>query len=209
MSYHNNCECNPCPPCESSIPLTCEPLPITAEAKRVVVEDVAGCKKTVQQPAIPSLLGYDITSQTIQWVDRSQVAGLPNGIGVFVSQVAGSPFWLNGNQGQFLKIGAGGILEFGSITTWVALNTNTVLAGSQFILADTSVAPFTLFLPATPSVADAIQVADHSGTWATNNLTINRNGQTIDGLAQDLICNISGKLFTLIFNGATWRIFTV
>jgi hypothetical protein len=173
------------------------------------VEDAAGCKKTMQQPAIPSLLSYDITSGTIQWVDRAQVAGLPNGIGVFVSHVAGSPFWLNGAQGQFLKIGAGGTLEFGSITTWIALNTNTVLTGSQFVLADTSTASFTLFLPAAPSVADAIVIADHSGTWATNNLTVARNGQTIDGLAQDLICNISGKLFTLIFNGATWRIFTV
>jgi hypothetical protein len=175
----------------------------------LVVEDISGCQKTIGQPEIPSLLSFDITNNKIQWLDQSSVSGLPKGIGILASQVAGSPFWLNGSSGQFLKIGAGGVFEFSSITTWVSVNSNTVLVGSQYILADTSTGPITLFLPTTPAVADAIVIADHSGTWATNNLTINRNGQTIDGIAQDLTCNINSKLFTLIFNGATWRIFTV
>jgi hypothetical protein len=201
--------CNSYPACESSLPYACEPSEVTLQGKRVVVEDLSGCQKTIGEPDVPSLLRYNLENQKIEWVDQTDISGLPKGVGVLVSQVSGSPFWINGSNGQFLKIGAGGIFEFGSFTSWISVNSNTVLVGSQYILANTSAGPITLFLPTTPAVADAIVIADHSGTWATNNLTINRNSQTIDGIPQNLICNINSKLFTLIFNGATWRIFTV
>ena len=201
--------CNPYPSCESNIPDVCEPLQVIVDAKRLVVEDISGCQKTIGQPVIPSLLSFDIATNKIQWLDQTAVSGLPNGTGVLVSEVSGSPFWLTGTPGEFLKVGAGGVFEFASLTSWVSINSNTTLVAGQYIIADTSAGSITLFLPASPSVADAIVIADHSGTWGSNNLTVNRNSQTIEGLSENLICNISGKLFTIIFNGVTWKLFTV
>lgn len=56
----NNCDnCDPCPPCETQLPTICEALDTTNDAKRVVVEDSASCKKTVPEPAQISVLQYD------------------------------------------------------------------------------------------------------------------------------------------------------
>lgn len=54
MSY-----CTPCPPCDSEFPLLCEPLEITANGKRLVVEDSAACQKTLASPSVPSTLTWD------------------------------------------------------------------------------------------------------------------------------------------------------
>jgi hypothetical protein len=48
-------------------------------------------------------------------------------------------------------------------------------------------------------------VADAGGVWGTNNLTIGRNGATIAGLAEDLICNINGVSVQLVYDGTTWE----
>lgn len=44
-SCNNNCD--PCPPCETQFPVTCEALDSTTEAISFVVEDNAFCKKTI------------------------------------------------------------------------------------------------------------------------------------------------------------------
>lgn len=46
MSY-----CTPCPPCDTNFPILCEPLEVTTQAKRLVVEDTAACQKTLQTPS--------------------------------------------------------------------------------------------------------------------------------------------------------------
>jgi len=54
MSY-----CTPCPPCETDIPLTCEPYGTVSVGNRVVVEDDAFCTKTLTNPATKSWLIWD------------------------------------------------------------------------------------------------------------------------------------------------------
>ena len=55
----------------------------------------------------------------------------------------------------------------------------TMLAGRNYFV-DTSAAR-TLTLPASPSVGDTISIYDATGTAATNNITIARNGSKING----------------------------
>lgn len=62
--------CNPSNPCSSNIPETCEALPTTNAAARLVVEDEANCKKTMPAPETPSLLVQTATGNT-QWADGS------------------------------------------------------------------------------------------------------------------------------------------
>ena len=51
--------CIPCPPCETDIPLTCEPYGTVSVGNRVVVEDDAFCTKTLTNPATKSWLIWD------------------------------------------------------------------------------------------------------------------------------------------------------
>jgi hypothetical protein len=52
-----------------------------------------------------------------------------------------------------------------------------------------------------------VVVADAGANWGTNNLTVGRNGSTIGGLAQDLVCDISGANVQLIYDGTTWEVY--
>jgi microcystin-dependent protein len=62
--------CDPCPPCETQVPETCEALPTTNDPKRLVVEDTAFCKKTVAAPSEISVLQFD-ENNDISWRDGS------------------------------------------------------------------------------------------------------------------------------------------
>lgn len=62
--------CNPTNSCSSSVPTSCEALPTTNAAARLVVEDEANCKKTITAPENPSLLLQTETGSA-QWADGS------------------------------------------------------------------------------------------------------------------------------------------
>ena len=63
----------------------------------------------------------------------------------------------------------------------------------------------TATLPTSPATGGAIFFADAGGAFASNNLTINPNGQTIMGSAGNMTVSTDNQSFGLLFNGATWR----
>jgi hypothetical protein len=91
---------------------------------------------------------------------------------------------------------------------YTVISVSQSLANSQNIAADTSGGALTLTLPANPSNGDAIDIFDYAGTFDTNNLTLARNGSRIEGLEENLICNVEGAYFTIIYGGSTngWHI---
>lgn len=86
-------------------------------------------------------------------------------------------------------------------TSWTAVSTATNAANDGKYLADTSTAAFTITLPASPSAGDTVQLGDAKGAFATNNLTIGRNGSNIVGQAADLVANVANAVLTLIYSG--------
>ena len=91
--------------------------------------------------------------------------------------------------------------------SYVYKTANYTTKDKEGVLADTTSAAFTVTLPATPSVGAQVVIADAGANWGTNNLTVGRNGSTISGLAEDLICNISGAQVQFIYDGSTWEIY--
>jgi hypothetical protein len=87
--------------------------------------------------------------------------------------------------------------------------TYTAVAGDR-INANTTSGAFTITLPASPATYAEVTLADHAGTWKTNNLTVARNSSNINGLAEDLTCDVATKQIVLRYEGATigWRIYT-
>jgi hypothetical protein len=95
----------------------------------------------------------------------------------------------------------------GGITYTTVKTSSYTAADSEGVQTDTTGGGFTVTLPATPAVGDQVFVIDTASSWATNNLTVGRNGSTIEGDASDLICNISGVSVQLVYSGTTWNVF--
>ena len=109
----------------------------------------------------------------------------------------------------FTKDGSGNVVEVGGRgLKYIVQTSNYTAEKNQGILADTSGGAFTVTLPAFPAVSDQVVVADPDGSWATNNLTVGRNGSTIGGVASDLVCNVSGVAVQLIYDGSTWIVYS-
>lgn len=51
-----------------------------------------------------------------------------------------------------------------------------------------------------------IEVRDGTGTWGVNALTMLRNSKTIMSIADDLIANVRGLVFSMEYNGTTWSL---
>ena len=84
---------------------------------------------------------------------------------------------------------------------YTVVSNSRTLEAADLIAADTSGGSFTLTLPANPSNGDAVDIFDFAETFDSNNLTIARNGSKIESLTEDLVCNVEGAYFTLIYTG--------
>lgn len=103
-------------------------------------------------------------------------------------------------------------LSSGGPTVSIKTDTNDgdTLASNDHIFADSSSAAFTLNLPATPSLGDRVRLTDFTdattgGGFATNNVTVGRNGSTIDSVAADFTLDVDGGDVEFVYNGSTWR----
>jgi hypothetical protein len=89
-------------------------------------------------------------------------------------------------------------------TRTITSGTTAVTANERILCALSSGATITLPLAANTLVGDTIQVIDVLGNFASNNCTIARNSNLIQGLAEDLICDINGTILTLVYTGVTY-----
>ena len=108
--------------------------------------------------------------------------------------------WNNDNAGTVGPTGPGGI-------TYATKTANYTASANDGIIADTSGGSFTITLPPTPTTGDAVTIAD-GASWPTNNLTVARNGSTIEGLSEDLTMDVSGVSVDFVYDGTTWQIYS-
>ena len=78
----------------------------------------------------------------------------------------------------------------------------TAVAGDQ-ILANTTANPITVTLPASPATGDEVSFLDARGTFASNNLIVDRNGQPINTGTSNLTLNTAGQSFSLVYVDST------
>ena len=88
---------------------------------------------------------------------------------------------------------------------WTKITTTTSAASKKQYITDTTAAAFTVTLPATPAAGDYVYFVD-AGNWAINNLTVARNGTTIEASATDLVLDVKGLMVQLIYDGTTWQV---
>ena len=61
----------------------------------------------------------------------------------------------------------------------------------------------TITLPASPSLGDFVRVIDFTGQAATNNITVARNGQNIQGVASNLTIATNRAAIGLVYTNST------
>lgn len=89
---------------------------------------------------------------------------------------------------------------------YITKTSNYTASAGDRILTNTSGGSFTITLPASPSAGDTVIVYDISN-WETNNLTIARNGNTIEGVADDFILDLGQIKVDFVYSGTTWQVY--
>ena len=85
-----------------------------------------------------------------------------------------------------------------SVISYTAVNNDQIIVDTQ---ANTVV----ITLPASPTIADEVTIMDGSasGGFATNAVTVARNGSNINGAASDYTMNVNNQCVTIIYTNAT------
>jgi hypothetical protein len=104
------------------------------------------------------------------------------------------------NQGTAAGFGPTGAVSWN--TTKITADPNPAVTGVGYF-ADTTSAAFTITLPSSPSAGAVVGIADYANTFATNNLTVDRNGSNIGGVAENSILAVNGVSVTFVYVDAT------
>lgn len=166
-------------------------------------DDVAGTVKgdlSIRQRADKSKwLIYEVTGITQK--SGYTVVTVQNGDGS-----SGSPFsdadelvlgfTRAGEQGAD---GADGASDF----DWITQTSAYTAAKDERILADTSGGAFTVTLPSSPANGHQVALADPGANWSSNNLTVDGNGNNIEGAAT-FTADVDRGHFVCVYNGVQW-----
>jgi len=112
-----------------------------------------------------------------------------------------------GSTGPTGATGASGAAGTPAVTN-SSINSNiTLVAGTRYFVDTTEARSLTL--PASPTAGEEIQIFDATNTAATNNITILRNANLINGVADTAIIDVNGGVAYFVYTGATygWRMF--
>jgi len=119
------------------------------------------------------------------------------------AKLANTTITINGTS---IDLGSSGDIVAG--TDWQAVvvadgSTSTTAVAGEGYFIDTTSNTHTLTLPSSPSIGDTVAIKDYAGTFGTNNLTIGRNGNNIQGVANDSVISTNRASITLVYVDAT------
>jgi hypothetical protein len=115
---------------------------------------------------------------------------------VIVNGTTGITFPDNTTQATAGGGGGGGL-------TWGGVQTANFTANVSTTYVVRTTAPLVVTLPASPGAGNAVQLTDYARTWASNTVTVNRNGANIAGQSANLALNTGGQSIALIYTDAS------
>jgi len=104
------------------------------------------------------------------------------------------------NAGTATGFGATGAVSWN--TTKITADPGPAVTGTGYF-CDTTGGAFAVTLPLSPSAGDVVGVSDYANTFDSNNLTLGRNSEKIEGDAADFVVNIEGAALTLVYVDGT------
>jgi hypothetical protein len=155
-------------------------------------------------------------SSTANFLTRSEVrfqdAAGGEYVGLRSSTTVSASYTLNlptatGTANQVIQTDGSGNLSFATVSggaAWQAVQSTTFTATAKYgYFVNTSGNAITCTLPASPTLGDFISFIDYNATFDTNNFTVARNGNPIQGSATDLTVATERAGFTLVYVDAT------
>jgi hypothetical protein len=86
---------------------------------------------------------------------------------------------------------------------WSNVSSNVSASAGDKLFVDTSTNAITITLPAAPAFGSEIRVIDIKGNSANNKITLDNNGNNIEGITDSLEVNINRAAFGLVFYDTT------
>ena len=96
--------------------------------------------------------------------------------------------------------GGGGSLQN---VDWVEISTTYDAVPGSKLFVDCSVGAVQVNLPVSPSMGDEVYIVDAAGNSGSYNITVNRNGNKITGLNENLTIDVDGAAIVLAYYNAT------
>ena len=114
-------------------------------------------------------------------------------------KLANSSITVNGSS-----VSLGGSVSAGKVS-WQTVKTAdfNAVAGEGYFVDTNSVGAVTATLPGSPSAGDTIAFKDYAANFGTNALTIARNGNNIQGVANDSLISTNRASIVLVYIDAT------
>src|SRR5210317_719158 len=143
----------------------------------------------------------DLSSKTVTLPNTSVTNDMLSG-SIASAKLSNSSITINGTS-----ISLGGSATVGIEVNWQSVITgagssSTAVAGNGYFI-DTTPNTHTLNLPASASLGDQIAIKDYAGTFASNNLTIDRNGHNIQGITNNSLINTNKASLLLVYVDST------
>ena len=108
------------------------------------------------------------------------------------------------NSGTATGFGATGAVNWDTASIKTA--TFTAVSGSGYF-CNTTAGVFNITMPLSPSAGDIVGLKDYAGTFATYNLTVDRNGSKLDSNAANRVLDTNNRSLTMIYVDGTqgWK----
>ena len=125
-----------------------------------------------------------------------------------VTTESGSTLTL-GESGKTIALASGasqtGFGATGGISCQTSIKTTdfTAVSGEGYFVNTSGGSNITVTLPASPSAGNVVAIKDYARTFATNKVTLARNGSNMDGNAIDTDLTVNGESVTVVFMDST------
>ena len=148
------------------------------------------------------------TTHTVQFPATQKTYGIYNNIGGgadISARLGATGNTLTVTNGKYRLVSTDGTNWYDIFTlaglgeAWIEKSGAYTASAGDNIFVDTSSAAVTITLPASPSIGDQVKLIDSHGTAATNNITVGRNSQKIQGTAADLTISTNRAGIALVF----------
>jgi hypothetical protein len=111
-----------------------------------------------------------------------------------------------GNTAKFLQ-SQGTSLVWATVSVtpeWSVKSANYTAVASDNLFCDTSIGAFTITLPSSAVLNDTIRIVDVGSAFSRYNLTVANNGLKIEGMLDNLVCDIANTSISLTYSGSTY-----